>query len=295
MKLTFSACLSAILLAGCSSSSSTPDSDNQDSVLNGIFIDSAVSGLTYNTETLNGITDSEGNFQYIAGETIIFSIGSISFPSVPATVQVTPMSLAADAANPVDMSTNIARFLQSIDLDGNAENGISISPDIVSTTQINFDVSVSEFENNPDVINLVANSGSTNTQLIPSDDANAHLNIALAIANTTAEIMSFSTGEELLAAGGSSLTGNQLETYFSGKKFISLDGSFDWEFFENGTFDSFDLAGTDTDYIGLEWSISNNTLCRARGTQMPCVTVFALGEAFRLSLDGRGGSDGLES
>lgn len=52
------------------------------------------------------------------------------------------------------MTTNIARFLQSLDLDGNPNNGITISADAAtnSVSQLNFDVSITGFEDNPEVI-----------------------------------------------------------------------------------------------------------------------------------------------
>ena len=45
----------------------------------GIFVDNAVEGLQYETSTQSGITDVQGTFQYIEGETITFSIGASNF------------------------------------------------------------------------------------------------------------------------------------------------------------------------------------------------------------------------
>ena len=39
----------------------------------GVFIDSAVGGLKYQTATQSGLTNSSGEFKYIAGENVTFS------------------------------------------------------------------------------------------------------------------------------------------------------------------------------------------------------------------------------
>jgi len=43
----------------------------------GVFLDSAVEGLTYLTNTLSGSTDSNGTFEYRSNELISFYIGDI--------------------------------------------------------------------------------------------------------------------------------------------------------------------------------------------------------------------------
>lgn len=72
-------------------------------------------------------------------------------------------------------------LLQSLDEDGDPSNGIRISADAaLVAAPINFDVSIEEFIANPDVINLVANSGSVTTSLISAEVATAHLLTTLA-------------------------------------------------------------------------------------------------------------------
>ncbi len=175
-----------LLLAGCGGSSSTPsttpdgDTGSGDSVLTGVFVDSAVEGVAFATETQSGTTNAAGEFSYLAGEQVTFSIGAAQLPAVAAAAQITPVDIAASSATPAAMTTNIARLLQSLDQDGNPDNGITISADAaISASQLNFDVSTTEFENNAEVINLVANSGSVTTALISADAANAHLNSTL--------------------------------------------------------------------------------------------------------------------
>lgn len=184
---TISLCaISALFMAGCGGGSSTPASE--DMVLTGVFIDSPVEGVTYATATQLGLTNAAGEFSYLAGEQVTFSIGATQLPAVAAAAQITPVDIAASSATSAAMTTNIARLLQSLDQDGNPDNGITISADAaVSAASINFDVGIDDFANNAAVINLVANSGSSTTALISADAANAHLNDTLGITAETNE------------------------------------------------------------------------------------------------------------
>ena len=174
----------ALLLVGCGGGSSTSsgDSDSEGAVLTGVFVDSPVEGLVYSTQTQSGTTNALGEFNYLAGEQVTFSIGATQLPAVQAADQLTPIDIAANGVNPADMTTNIARLLQSLDLDGNPDNGITI-PETVATSEarLDFDVSENDFANDAATINLVANSGAVSTELISADAANEHLNETLGI------------------------------------------------------------------------------------------------------------------
>lgn len=138
-----------LLLAGCfggSSSSSKPR------VLTGTFIDSAVSGLDYQgTDTAASTTDDQGQFQYRQGETISFSIGDLPLGSANGAEVLTPLSITEGAASATDQRvTNKLILLQSLDADGQLNNGIQLTDairDEVSqrAAQIDFDQSPSAF------------------------------------------------------------------------------------------------------------------------------------------------------
>jgi hypothetical protein len=136
----------------------------------------AIEGVTFETATQSGVTNSAGEFQYIQGETIEFSIGELKFPSVFAEDTISPIELSAGSTNPDDTATNIARLLQSLDQDGYPYNGIVV-PDSAanSAAPIEFNVSTTAFERDANVLNLVANSGSINTNLVSTADALIHL------------------------------------------------------------------------------------------------------------------------
>ena len=164
---------------------------NTASVLVGAFLDSAVSNIKYRTTTPTGTiskegnTDSLGQFNYLAGDTITFSVGGISLPSALAAKTITPM----DLANTKDMGSNtvlnILVFLQSLDDDGNPSNGVNIpnAANSAATTAIDFSVSPAVFRSNSVFNTLVANSGSTNNTPVSLSSAMDHFKTTLAAGN----------------------------------------------------------------------------------------------------------------
>ncbi len=93
----------------------------------GVFTDSAVAGIQYQTQPGNksGKTNALGEYDYVEGDTVIFSIGDTELPAVTATGRVTPADMAE--GNDADVVTNVLRLLQTLDDDGNPDNGITIS------------------------------------------------------------------------------------------------------------------------------------------------------------------------
>jgi para-nitrobenzyl esterase len=119
--------------------------------LKGVFIDSPVGGLTYATQTLKGVTKADGVFEYQAGETVTFSIGSVVLGSTVGKPVVTPIDFFADAKGAADQRVvNISVVLQTLDQDGNAENGILITEKVAAKVSqfgkdINFNKHVRAF------------------------------------------------------------------------------------------------------------------------------------------------------
>ena len=156
----------------------------------GVFVDSPVSGLGYVTNTQSGTTTANGEFSYVTGENITFSIGRIQFPTIFANSTITPLDVARTTDINNQMVSNILVLLQSLDVDGNPANGISISPaaTAAATSNVSFDVSPSAFAANTTVNMLVANSGSTNRTLIPAATARAHFQNTLNGINGTDKV-----------------------------------------------------------------------------------------------------------
>ena len=124
-----------LTLVGCGGggSSSTP-APVQPIVLTGVFVDSPVAGLSYSTPSRSGVTNAAGEFQYEAGETVSFRLGNIELGSAPAAEMVTPIDLIGansfDEARQLDRDdrlVNMLLLLQSLDRDGNPDNGLDLT------------------------------------------------------------------------------------------------------------------------------------------------------------------------
>lgn len=156
------------------------------STAQGVFLDSAVEGLRYETETLDGVTDALGTFEYDSGEEVSFYLGDILLGSAPGGAVLTPIDLVPGTDSPLHPQvTNIIRFLQTLDDDALAANGIRILADIADALQgqnIDFDVAIDDFEN--DIQGLIttvtgAHLGGPRT-LVPAVVAQSHLAQTLA-------------------------------------------------------------------------------------------------------------------
>lgn len=145
--------LAATLLTSCGGGSAEPAADA--SLPSGVFIDSAVAGLTYVSGTTTGTTDSTGRFEYQTGETVTFSIGGVTLGTVNPKGVITPVDLVPGATDETNATvTNIARFLQTIDDDGDPSNGITISAAAAAAaagSNVNFSQTTAAFEGDGDV------------------------------------------------------------------------------------------------------------------------------------------------
>ena len=120
-----------------------------------------VAGVAWETRTQQGVTGLDGSFQYEEGETVRFIIGNTLLGQVTGQEQVTPFDLAGspvltgiditwglqDVVNgslfseadtdvdPFQAVINIAVLLQSLDHDGDPENGIQIRPGVTTLFQ----------------------------------------------------------------------------------------------------------------------------------------------------------------
>ena len=124
--LTFTVLIMLMTTIGCSGGGGGGDGSGN-TPLTGVFLDSPVDGLGYETDTIKGVTGPGGVFSYHSGESIRFFIGDIVLCEVEAMPIVTPIDCvdgADDVTHP--MVTNMLVFLQSIDFDNNPENGIDI-------------------------------------------------------------------------------------------------------------------------------------------------------------------------
>jgi len=224
LKATLGILLSAALLAGCGGGSGSSDGTDtsSSSLLSGTFVDSPVEGLEYETETQTGVTDADGTFMYMAGESVTFYVGDIMLGGGMAQSVMTPVDLvegAVDESNP--MVTNMARFLQTLDNDMNPENGILITQEMADAMighMVDFDMDTNAFEHSEemqsvmDTINMMDSTGTMHT-MVPIEEAQNHL------ANTMTG-MGMMTGDAGMM-GNDNLTSNQGGTVSTGSDLMS--------------------------------------------------------------------------
>ena len=124
----------------------------------GHFIDAPVVGLHYHGPTQEGVTSDEeggGGFLFFPGETIEFSIGSISIGSSEAAKKISPADLVEGGDTENDTVLNIAWLLQSMDVDGGANGKIELVPEVVACLENVVGGSVIDFSKNAKVAEII--------------------------------------------------------------------------------------------------------------------------------------------
>lgn len=147
-------------------------------VLSGVFLDAAVEGLAYSTPTRSGTTNSAGDFEYLAGETVTFTLYGQEIGQVIGGATITPLNLQG-ASNHPDYALNVSRILQTMDSDSNLANGITLGA-VPGVMNLNFNQSASAFESDSAVTGFIG----TRT-LVTAAAAISHLTSTIAAGNAT--------------------------------------------------------------------------------------------------------------
>lgn len=167
----------------------------------GQFIDDPVSGLSYSctnaNETIAGITDDQGNFNYLPGQNCTFNVGNITLGSlsgIPSDGKVTPQDLAgvSRAATAAPSALAIAQFLQSLN-DGTKAGKIVIpaaTSTAFNTSQPITLVSSSGVISQSDLQNIVTNVGKA---LVSASNAKGALDAQIASGNVDKSLGSVGT------------------------------------------------------------------------------------------------------
>lgn len=158
---------------------SDPVDGGNGKLMTGVFRDSEVSGLTYETETQIGKTDVTGEFLFLEGENISFYLGDIYLGSGIAAAEMSPVSIASTPGATLRSTEvrNIASFLQSLDHDRNPGNGINIRDNIaraISTTEIDF--SNMKVQTLGEILAEIIQKTDANLKPVYSEKAAVHLN-----------------------------------------------------------------------------------------------------------------------
>jgi hypothetical protein len=184
--VTSTSASSAVTTSAAQTSSSSNSSIAQIVAQTGVFIDSAVAGVTYVTSPGNfsGTTSETGQYQFAEGDTVTFSIGAIEFPPVIAKGVVTPVDMAPAGANLSQIVKNIAVLLQSLDADGDPSNGITIpgTAAAAATQAVTFDQPAVGFSTQ--ILTLVQHADANRT-VVTESTAVAHLQESVAQVNAT--------------------------------------------------------------------------------------------------------------
>jgi len=147
---------------------------HQSDVKTGVFLDSAVQGLHYQTQTLQGETNALGQFQYHEGEVIHFFIDDILIGTSRAKDIITPADFITPDSHK-DTLSNLLRFIQTLDADDEPENGIQLSETSsrISVDSINFSQAANDFVNDNNVLIILAKYDKTQG-LISAGTADVH-------------------------------------------------------------------------------------------------------------------------
>jgi DNA-binding beta-propeller fold protein YncE len=125
--LTASAAAAAVFLTACGDSPSQV----------GVLVDAPVEGVAYRLSSgESGMTDAGGRFNYKGGTTVTFSIDGVTLPVVEAKAEVTPLDMVGATTPDDPRAVALARFLQTLDADGNPDNGIRVDRSRLGTSAV---------------------------------------------------------------------------------------------------------------------------------------------------------------
>ena len=120
-------------------------------IKSGVFLDSAVQGLKYVSDTLTGITDANGTFKYREGEVVKFYINDALIGTSIGKATVTPIDFVRQPSASNPEMVNPLRILQTLDQDGDPSNGIvlpSVADGIGTNLDLTSETSVQDFVTN---------------------------------------------------------------------------------------------------------------------------------------------------
>ncbi len=158
-----------------------PDVTNESAtpaVLTGTFIDAPVANLSFSTPSGFGKTDQNGEFYYKAGEQITFSIGGLTLPSTAAREMITPLDLYGATSVSDPEVKNLARLLQTLDVDSNPDNGI-VLPDAADQLGLDGAIVLSHDDTFESTATAALQSVGINAPVVSSGQALTHMSNSL--------------------------------------------------------------------------------------------------------------------
>jgi len=192
-------------------------------VADGVFKDSNVFGLAYESGGEKGVTDINGAFQYEEGEEVSFNIGTLNLGSGLGKSVMTPIDLVANGELATPEVINRARFLMMLDKDNMPSNGIEISSEVQEIAEewpaVDFSADVFPADNANDIRTSASVADNVVHNFPDVETATAHLRTTLLCANAGAFVGSFTGDDE----GNIALTVNPITGEVIGSTFNTVD------------------------------------------------------------------------
>jgi hypothetical protein len=170
----------------------------------GYYVDSPVEGLEYDCDIKNGTTDSNGTFYFEEGKTCVFTLSG---------VVLRELNTTGLEDNVVILEDNVenARLLQVLDSDGNSDNGIQLTKNVLDEL---VNSGIDELPaSNEDINRLFGNLEGVegyDGALVSLEEARAHLKETIANLGLEEYLNQFPTEEEIEE------TTNELDSIFEG-------------------------------------------------------------------------------
>ena len=192
-------------------------------IVDGVFKDSNVSGLAYESGGQTGVTDVLGAFRYEEGQDVSFNIGALELGTGAGMPVMTPIDLVEDGKLASAGVINRVRFLMMLDKDNMPSNGIEISDEVQEVaegwTSVDFAAAdfpsqaVNDFRTKASVADGIVHD------LPDADAASAHLRTTLLCANAGAYVGSYDGTE----SGNIALAINPINGEVNGSSYDSTN------------------------------------------------------------------------
>lgn len=150
--------MSSLALSACNDNNSNQTTDNNTTppvaqIQTARFIDGNLSGLSYSSESQQGVIGNDGKFNYKTGETVSFKLGGITLGRIKPSANsllFKNLDQGIDPQGNLSNSTiNRAMLLQALDQDGDSSNGIQLDALTVekfkTVSMLDFNVSSEQF------------------------------------------------------------------------------------------------------------------------------------------------------
>jgi hypothetical protein len=168
---------------------------SEPTIKKGFYVDGAVEGVNYDCGTQRGVTDSNGTFTFEDGKTCTFTLAGIVLRELNTTNLEN---------NVVILEDNIenARLLQTLDIDGNSDNGIQLTKDVLDElTKSGIDSLPASNEELNRLFENLQNVEGYNGALVSIEEAKAHLKETIEELGLDKYLDQFPTEDEIDSVG----------------------------------------------------------------------------------------------